>query len=61
MNPQIIKALRAEIKAAGSQNKAAIALGINSGMISRLLNGTRNPGKKVLSALGFVTKITKRN
>jgi DNA-binding transcriptional regulator YdaS (Cro superfamily) len=59
MNTQVNKALRAAVKAAGSQNKAAVVLGISSGLITRLLKGERQAGRKVLKTLGFETKLTK--
>ncbi len=50
----VIEALQAEVAKTGSQAAAAKKLGITGAYVSDLLAGKREPGGKVLRALGFL-------
>lgn len=50
---QFILFLRKQLPRYGSQNAMARAMGISGAYLSDLLNGKREPGEKVLNALGL--------
>ena len=52
MNPVIEKLLEMK-KELGSQKAVAESVGVSPAYISEILNGTREPGRTVLEALGF--------
>jgi len=49
----VLKELRRRAKAAGSQAKAAKALGVTPAAITQALRGAREPGPALVRALGF--------
>lgn len=53
MDTTIIKRLLEAVHECGSREKAASKLGISLSYLGELLRGTRQPGPKVLSALGL--------
>lgn len=53
MQVQIVKLLKQRAKELGSQAECARQLGITNGHLSHLLKGNRQPGPKVLDALGL--------
>ena len=50
---EVIALLRQHVARAGSQGKAAVALGLQQGQISAVLNHHQKPGPCVLAALGL--------
>lgn len=61
----VIQMLRNRIKKAGTQTAAADELGVSKSFLSDVLNGEREPGEKLLGALGLerrevVTYVRKR-
>jgi len=52
-----LKRLRAEIKVHGNQKLTAFALGISQQYLSDVLNGRRQPGPRLLGALGIHKRI----
>ena len=51
--PHPLKALIAAVAEAGSQRKFAREHGLSTGYVSLILNGRRQPGPKLLAALGL--------
>jgi len=50
---ELVALLRKRIKQAGTQSALARELGITSAYLHDILNGNREPGENVLSALGL--------
>lgn len=50
----VIEKLHEEIERLGTQRAAADKFGVSASYITDLLKGLREPGKKLLKAIGFV-------
>ena len=50
---EVLDRIAARIRVAGSQKAAAAALGISAQYLTDILNGRREPGPKMLKALGL--------
>lgn len=49
--------LRKEVERAGSQRKLAKELGVSAMFVNDVLRGRRDPGKKMLDAMGFQRQV----
>jgi hypothetical protein len=58
---QVVKTIRQNIEATGSLREQARLWGISAAYLSDIMNGRRNPGKKILSKLGLepIVKVTR--
>jgi transcriptional regulator with XRE-family HTH domain len=52
-----IKRLKTEVAKHGNQKKTAAALGISQQFLTDVLKGRRQPGEKLLAALGLEKRI----
>jgi len=57
---QVLAQLRAEVDAAGSQTAFAAANSISITYVSEVLAGRRDPGRKILAALGLTRVVLYR-
>lgn len=58
---QVVKIIRQSIEASGGLREQARRWGVSAAYLSDIMNGRRNPGKKILSHLGLepTVKITR--
>lgn len=55
--PAVIKKIEQVVAEHGSQTAAARVLGVSTAYLSDILNGRRDPGKKVLDKLGLESSV----